>query len=70
VRREAIDDGWQFRARYLLEFDPTLFSLHPYPEYQAMVAEVKADLAEQLRRVQEMERRGELALPPGAVIEP
>jgi tetratricopeptide (TPR) repeat protein len=68
--REAIDDGWQFRARYLLEFDPTLFSLHPDPEYQAMVAEVKADLAEQLRRVQEMERRGELALPTWTIPEP
>jgi tetratricopeptide (TPR) repeat protein len=68
--REAINDGWQFRARYLLEFEPNLFSLHTDPGYQAMVAEVKAGLAEQLSRVQEMEHRGELALPPGAVIEP
>ena len=68
--REAIDDGWQFNARYILEFEPSLFSLHPDPEYQAMVAEVKAELAEQLTRVQKMERRGELALPPWMVPEP
>jgi adenylate cyclase len=60
--REAIDDGWQFNARYILEFEPSLFSLHPDPEYQAMVAEVKADLAEQRKRVQEMEHKGELNL--------
>ena len=68
--REAIDEGWQFNARYILEFEPSLFSLHPDPEYQAMVAEVQAELAEQLTRVQEMERRGELALPPWMLTEP
>ncbi|MCH7507899.1 MAG: MBL fold metallo-hydrolase [Proteobacteria bacterium] len=68
--REAIDDGWQYNARYILEFEPSLFSLQPDPEYQGMVAEVKAELAEQLRRVQEMERRGELALPPWMLTEP
>jgi len=58
--RTAIDEGWRYRARYLLEFEPFLFPLHAEPEYQAMVAEVKADLADQFERVQEMERRGQL----------
>jgi hypothetical protein len=37
-----------------------LESLHDEPEYQAMVAEIEADMAEQLARVREMERNGEL----------
>jgi hypothetical protein len=32
------------------------------PEFQAMVEEIEADMAAQLARVHEMERRGELAL--------
>ncbi len=34
------------------------------PEFQAMVAEIEADMAEQLARVREMERNGELAAIP------
>ncbi len=30
------------------------------PEFQAMVAEIEADMAEQLARVREMEKNGEL----------
>ncbi len=30
------------------------------PEFQAMVAEIEADMAKQLARVREMERNGEL----------
>ena len=37
-----------------------LESLHDEPEYQAMVAEIEADMAAQLARVREMERNGEL----------
>jgi TolB-like protein/DNA-binding winged helix-turn-helix (wHTH) protein len=58
--RTAIDDGWRYRARYLLEFEPNLLSLHAEPAYQAMAAEVKADLADQYERVAELERRGHL----------
>jgi hypothetical protein len=43
-----------------LKQDPNLESLHDDPEYQAMVAEIEADMAEQLARVREMERDGEL----------
>ena len=45
---------------YFLRKDPSLESLHDEPEYQAMVAEIEADMAEQLARVREMERNGEL----------
>jgi hypothetical protein len=37
-----------------------LESLHDDPEYQAMVAEIEADMATQLARVREIERNGEL----------
>jgi len=63
--RTAIDDGWRYRARYLLELEPNLLSLHSEPRYQAMLAEVKGDLADQFERVQEMERKGQLTLAPG-----
>ena len=58
--RQAIDEGWRAFWWYHLKYDPTLESLHDEPEYQAMVAEIEADMAEQLAHVREMERNGEL----------
>jgi tetratricopeptide (TPR) repeat protein len=58
--RQAIDEGWRDSWWYFLKFDPILESLHDEPEYQAMVAEIEADMAAQLARVREMERNGEL----------
>jgi tetratricopeptide (TPR) repeat protein len=58
--RQAIEEGWRGGWRYLLTHDPALESIRDTPEYQAMVAEIEADMAEQLGRVQEMERNGEL----------
>jgi tetratricopeptide (TPR) repeat protein len=57
--RRAIDEGWRSVWWYLLKRDPTLESLHDEPEYQAMVAEIEADMAAQLARVRELERGGE-----------
>ncbi len=58
--REAIDEGWRALWWYYLKQDPGLESLHDEPEFQAMVAEIEADMADQLARVREMERNGEL----------
>jgi tetratricopeptide (TPR) repeat protein len=58
--RQAIDEGWRSLWWYFLKQDPSLESLHDEPEYQAMVAEIEADMATQLERVREMERNGEL----------
>jgi hypothetical protein len=58
--RQAIDEGWRIYWRYFLKHDPSLESLHNEPEFQAMVAEIEADMAAQLARVREMERNGEL----------
>ena len=54
------DEGWRYLWRYSLKLDPSLEPLHDEPEYQAMVAEIEADMAAQLARVREMERNGEL----------
>jgi tetratricopeptide (TPR) repeat protein len=62
--RQAIDEGWRESWWYHLKYDPTLESLHDEPEYQAMVAEIEADMAEQLARVREMQRSGELTAIP------
>ena len=58
--RQAIDEGWRSLWWYLLKQDPSLESLHDEPEFQAMVAEIEADMTTQLARVREMERNGEL----------
>jgi tetratricopeptide (TPR) repeat protein len=58
--RQAIDEGWRTLWWYYLKRDPNLESLHGEPKFQAMVAEIEADMAAQLARVREMERNGEL----------
>jgi hypothetical protein len=60
--RQAIDEGWRRDWWYWLEKKPDLEPLHGDPEYQAMVEEIRADVATQLERVRQMEARGELAL--------
>ena len=67
--RLAIDEGWRGFWWYLLKHDPTLESLHDEPEFQAIVAEIEADMAAQLERVREMERSGELTAIPELVAE-
>jgi tetratricopeptide (TPR) repeat protein len=58
--QRAIDEGWRDSWWYYLKHDPNLESLHDEPEFQAMVAEIEADMTAQLARVREMERNGEL----------
>ena len=58
--RQAIDEGWRGFWWYLLKQNPILESLHSEPEFQAMIAEIEADMAAQLARVREMQSNGEL----------
>jgi hypothetical protein len=58
--RQAIDAGWRVGWWWELKLKPDLELLHGEPEFQAMVAEIEADMAVQLARVREMERNGEL----------
>jgi TolB-like protein len=59
VLRQAIDAGWRGAWWWLLK-KPEMEFLQDDPEYQAMVAEIEADMAAQLERVRKMERSGEL----------
>jgi len=48
------------RLRLQLLHNPNLESIRNTPEFAAIVAEIEADMAEQLARVREMQRAGEL----------
>jgi TolB-like protein/Flp pilus assembly protein TadD/DNA-binding winged helix-turn-helix (wHTH) protein len=58
--RRAIDEGWRRFWWWALEHEPNLASLRAESEFQAMVEEIRADMAAQLEHVREMERNGEL----------
>jgi TolB-like protein len=62
--REAIDSGWR-AGSWILERDPIYAPLWDHPEFQALMTEVRADMAAQLAQLREMEKRGELTGIPG-----
>lgn len=49
--RKAIDEGWHASWWYYLKHDPNLESVRGEPEFQAMVAEIEADMAVQLNAI-------------------
>lgn len=59
--RQAIDEGWRLFSWFYLQYDPNLDSIRNDPEFQRLYAEVRADLALQARRVQELKASGELS---------
>jgi TolB-like protein/Tfp pilus assembly protein PilF len=58
--REGAANGTRYMWRLQLLYNPNLDSIRDTPEFAAIVAEIEADMAEQLARVREMERNGEL----------
>jgi len=62
--RQATDAGWRRYWWYHAEHDPNLDSIRDEPEFQAMMDEIRTDMAVQLERVREMERNGEIAPVP------
>jgi tetratricopeptide (TPR) repeat protein len=65
--RQAVDEGWRSLWWYYLEHDPNLGSIRGASEFQALVDLIKADMATQLKRIEEMERSGEM-LPVSGVM--
>lgn len=59
--RKAIDERWRSGWWFHLEHDPNLDSIRSDPRFQAMLAEIEADMANQLARVRAMEAEGRLA---------
>jgi hypothetical protein len=58
--QEHVETGMREMWRWQVLYNPNLDSIRATPEFQAMVAEIEADMAEQLARVREMQRSGEL----------
>ncbi len=59
--RQAIDEGWRLFSWLYLEYDPNLESIRDKPEFQRLYGAVRADLAAQAQRVQELKASGELS---------
>ncbi len=58
--RKGAANGTRYMWRLRLLYNPNLESIRDTPEFAAIIAEIEADMAEQLARVREMERNGEL----------
>jgi TolB-like protein/Tfp pilus assembly protein PilF len=58
--RQAIDLGWRESWWVYFDHDLSLDSIRDEPEFQAMVEEIKADMAAQLELVRALEDSGEL----------
>ncbi len=59
--RQAVDQGWRTDWRYFFYVDPNLDSIREETEFQAILSDVKKDLAAQLEVARMMEDNGELA---------
>lgn len=59
--RQAVDEGWRVLVWYYLDQDPTLDSIRGEPEFQRLRTELRADLAVQANKVEDLKASGELS---------
>ena len=62
--RQAFDQGWRTDWRYFFYVDPNLDSIRGEPEFQAILGDIKDDMAAQLQRAREMDADGQLVAIP------
>ena len=62
--RRIIDKGWRLSWRWETDLNPNFNGIREAPEFQKMVSELEADMAEQRIRAQAMADRGEIEPPP------
>jgi len=60
----AVEEGWRSSWWIYTEKNDNLASLHDDPRYQAIIADIQSQMAEQLTRVREWVANGELAPNP------
>jgi TolB-like protein/tetratricopeptide (TPR) repeat protein len=60
VLQQAYDEGWRSLWWYYLRHDPNLDLLRDDPRFQRIVAQIEADMSEQMQHVREMEKSGEI----------
>ena len=58
--RQVVDQGWYSGWWFYLPHDPALDSIRDDPEFQAILEEIKANMAAQLERVRAMDANDEL----------
>ena len=68
--KRIIDNGWRLSWRWETDLNPNFNGIRETPEFQEMVRELEADMAEQRVRTQAMADRGELASPPSEAVDP
>jgi tetratricopeptide (TPR) repeat protein len=64
VLKQAVDNNWRGLWWYWLEYDTSLDPIRDEPAFQAMVEEIKIDMAEQLERVREEDKTGAFSTKP------
>lgn len=67
--QRAVDEGWRSLWWYYLKYDPNLESIRSEPAFQAVLAEIKADMANQMQRIRDMEQSGEIEAVDSIVFE-
>ena len=67
--QRAVDEGWRSLWWYYLQYEPNLDSIRSEPAFQAVMAEIKADMANQMQRIRDMEQSGEIETIDGIVFD-